>query len=298
VAGPHWHILGAGAMGCLYAHALARSGCQATLVMRRGTPHKSLPVVVEHQGRCSTQQLRVITPDDQEMISHLLVTTKAYDVCTAVAGIEHLLSQDTVVLLLVNGMGLAEELGAAWPQLELFCGTSTAGAYSIAPQHIQHAGRGATRIGREGQQQSADWFGQWVAACQPCIWDTHINIALWSKLAVNCIINPLTAMYGCVNGELAKRRELAVEVATLCNEVALVSRAAGYADVAATLQQTVAEVIAGTAGNRSSMLQDVECGRRTEIDYITGYLLQVAERHGIDAPYSRALLESIKTRVH
>ena len=285
-------------MGCLYAHALQRSGCQTTLVMRRGVQQKSLPLVVERGGTRSAQQVRVITPDDPEVISHLLVTTKAYDVCAAVAGIAHLLPQYSVVLLLVNGMGLAEQLGEDWPQLDIFCGTSTEGAYTIAPQHIHHAGRGTTRIGREGQQQPASWFEQWAAAIKPCTWDMHIKAALWSKLAVNCIINPLTAIHGCANGALAQRRELAAEVAALCDEVALISRAAGYAEVAATLQQNVTDVITGTAGNRSSMLQDVERGRRTEIDYITGYLLQVAEQHGIDAPHNRALLESVKKRVH
>ena len=285
-------------MGCLYAHALQRSGCQTTLVMRRGVQQKSLPLVVERSGTRSEQQVRVITPDDPEVISHLLVTTKAYDVCAAVAGIAHLLPQDSVVLLLVNGMGLAEQLSKDWPQLDIFCGTSTEGAYTIAPQHIQHAGRGTTRIGREGQQQPASWFEQWAAAIKPCIWDMDIKAALWSKLAVNCIINPLTAIHVCANGVLAQRRALAAEVAALCDEVALISRAAGYADIAAALQQNVADVITGTAGNRSSMLQDVECGRRTEIDYITGYLLQVAEQHGIDAPHNRALLESIKKRAH
>ncbi len=89
------------------------------------------------------------------MISHLLVTTKAYDVRAAVAGIAHLLAHDGVLLLLVNGMGLAEQLGKDWPQLDIYCGTSTEGAYTLAPQHIRHAGRGETRIGRQGQSTAA-----------------------------------------------------------------------------------------------------------------------------------------------
>jgi 2-dehydropantoate 2-reductase len=282
-------------MGCLYAHALQCSGCQTTLVMRRGVQQKSLPLVVEQGVTRSEQQVRVITPDDPEVISHLLVTTKAYDVRAAVAGIAHLLAQNSVVLLLVNGMGLAEQLSEDWPQLDIFCGTSTEGAYTVSPHRIRHAGHGETRIGRQGQQQPASWFGQWEGAVTTCVWDSNIATALWSKLAVNCIINPLTAVHGCANGALAWRPELAAQVATLCNEIADISRAAGYADVAATLQQNVAAVIAGTAGNRSSMLQDVERGRRTEIDYITGYLLLVADQHGIDAPRNRALLETIKS---
>jgi 2-dehydropantoate 2-reductase len=60
----------------------------------------------------------------------------------------------------------------------------------------------------------------------------------------------------------------------------------------------VARVIAGTADNRSSMLQDVEHGQPTEIDFITGYLLTVATQHGIDAPHNSALLERVKNGAH
>jgi 2-dehydropantoate 2-reductase len=203
-----------------------------------------------------------------------------------------------VVLLLVNGMGLAEPLAVDWPHLDIYCGTSTEGAYTVATQHICHAGRGETRIGRPGQAEPPPWFGQWAGAIEPCLWDQQIVAAQWAKLAVNCVINPLTALRGCVNGALAQRPELAARVATLCEEVASIVNAAGYADIAAALPQQVASVIAGTAGNRSSMLQDMLHGRRTEIDYITGYLLQVADQFGIAAPHNRALLEALQKRVH
>jgi len=282
-------------MGCLYADALQRNGCPTTLVMRPGTSQDSLSLVVEQGNMRSAQQMRIITADDPAIISHLLVTTKAYDVRTAVASIAHLLAPHAVVLLLVNGMGLAEPLHADWPQLDVYCGTSTEGAYCVAPLHVRHAGRGETRIGRQGQQQPPPWFAQWAGAINPCVWDPHIETALWSKMAVNCVINPLTAMHHCQNGELARQPELAREVAVLCEEVARISSAAGFADVAAALPQTVSSVIAGTANNRSSMLQDVEKGQPTEIDYITGYLLQVADQHGIAAPHNRDLMQIIKS---
>ena len=128
------------------------------------------------------------------------------------------------------------------------------------------------------------------------MWDVDIDSALWLKLAVNCVINPLTAVHGCRNGDLARDSALGTQVGMLCDEVSHISRAAGFADIAANLEATVAAVIASTADNLSSMLQDVTRGSQTEIDYITGYLLQVASQHGIDAPHNRALLERIKKR--
>ncbi|MCB1689851.1 MAG: 2-dehydropantoate 2-reductase [Halioglobus sp.] len=293
---PHWHVLGAGAIGSLFAQGLHRSGSATTLIMRRGTQARSLAVVVERDAQRCEDRLPVITPDDSALISHLLVTTKAYDVQSAVAGVAHLLADHCVVVLLVNGMGLSAQLGEAWPNLNIYCGTTTEGAYNIAAQHICHAGRGETRIGREGQSEPPAWFKHWTRATSNCVWDSAINAALWSKLAVNCIINPLTAIHGCRNGELARRSELAAQVDILCDEVTAISRAAGFADIADQLKTTVSAVIAGTADNRSSMLQDVAAGRHTEIDYITGYLLQVAEQHGIQAPHNKSLLERIHNR--
>jgi 2-dehydropantoate 2-reductase len=285
-------------MGCLFADALARSGCKSTLIMRAGTKQKALPVIVERDNVRYEQQLDIVSPDGKERISHLLVTTKAYDVREAVASVAHRVTKDSVVLLMANGMGFAEQVGGDWPHLNIYCGSTTEGAYSIERQHICHAGRGETRIGRAGQKEPPPWFIHWEHAIDGCVWDENIETALWSKLAVNCIINPLTALHGCPNGELAKQSNLAAQVAALCAEVARISRAEGFIEVATALPHTVAGVIAGTADNQSSMLQDVQRGRQTEIDYINGYLLQVAERHGIDAPHNRTLLERIKNRAH
>jgi 2-dehydropantoate 2-reductase len=264
--------------------------------MRRGFQSRSLPLIVERNGARNEQSLRAISPDDQETITHLLVTTKAYDVREAVAGVAHCLTKESVVVLLVNGMGLAEQLDMDQPHLRVYCGTTTAGAYCIAPQHIQHAGRGETVIGRQGEIEPPLWFNQWSRAIDSCLWNANIETALWSKLAVNCVINPLTAIHRCLNGELSQRPNYAAQVGALCDEVASVCRVAGFSNIAATLPVTVDNVIASTAKNRSSMLQDVEGNRETEIDYITGYLLQVAQQYGIDAPLNRKLMEGIKNR--
>lgn len=293
-----WHILGAGAIGCLAAEALHRSGVDTTLVLRDGPRPREVPVVVERDGSRSEFRLPAISPSGPARISHLLVTTKAFAVREAVAGVIHLLREDCVVLLLVNGMGLAEQLHRDWPRLNVYCGTTTEGAYTVATRHVVHAGRGETRIGRAGEAHPPPWFTQWTQAIEHCLWDEHIDRALWSKLAVNCVINPLTALHGCRNGELAQRADLREEVQALCQEVAAICNAAGYTDVAQSLAGTVASVITGTAGNRSSMLQDVQQGRPTEIDFITGYLLQVAAQHGVNAPHNRALLQRIKQHAH
>jgi 2-dehydropantoate 2-reductase len=299
----HWHVLGAGAMGCLFASHLRSADHQVTLVLRQSTAEKALPVRLERDGITHEQLLPVTTALDADPISHLLVTTKAYDVHAAVLGLAHRLDCDSQVLLLVNGMGFADSLRKELPEPDFYFGTTTQGAYRIAAHHIRHAGQGLTRVGAAtntctetacpGTLQPPAWFGQWSKAVQPSIWDADIEQALWLKLAINCAINPLTAVHRCPNGELAQRPELAAEVARLCDEIQRISVVAGFAEITRDLHNTVAGVIANTADNRSSMLQDVLAGRRTEIDYITGQLLRIASAHAIEAPANAALLRRI-----
>jgi len=290
----HWHVLGAGAMGCLFASALHRAGRAITLVLRDGGETGYATLRVEREDATEEVRVPVSAGGDKGPISHLLVTTKAYDVHPAVTSVAHRLDGHSQVLLLVNGMGFAEELQRDFAWLVPYHGTTTEGAYRLAPAHIRHAGRGQTRLGRPGQDDPPGWFEHWSAALDSCVWDRDIAQAQWLKLAINCAINPLTALHDCRNGELAQRPELAREVARLCREIAEISAAAGYPRIAERVQSAVDEVIAGTADNRSSMLQDILQGRRTEIDYITGHLLAVARQHGIAAPCNTALLEDVR----
>jgi 2-dehydropantoate 2-reductase len=230
---------------------------------------------------------------ERDGIDHLLVTTKAYDVAAAVASVAHRLHPHSVVLPLANGLGFAAQVAAAHPQLSLYSGTTTEGAYRIADLHIRHAGHGLTRIGALTGAAAPPWFTQWSNSPLQCQWEPDIAAALWHKLAINCAINPLTALHRCHNGELAANAELRKAVGALCDEIAAVSRAAGHVAMAQHIHTDTAKVIAATASNRSSMLQDVLAGRRTEIDYITGHLTTVAGQLDIAIPNNSALLQKI-----
>lgn len=288
----HWHVLGAGAMGCLFASKLQLAGCPTTILSRRAGAATSASVTIEADGSRTSVELQQSATTDPDPIALLLVTTKAQDVCTAVQSVNHRLDGASQVLLLSNGLGFGNELRAVLPKLNFYSGTTTEGAYRLGDQHIYHAGNGHTRIGHTEISTPPAWFGKWAEAVYPSIWDSEIDQALWLKLAINCAINPLTALHGCRNGELAEP-PLAIHVRALCQEIMAVSAAAGFSAVTKDLPEQVAEVIRSTADNRSSMLQDITAGRDTEIEYITGHLLRVAKLHGIAVKHNADLYKSI-----
>jgi 2-dehydropantoate 2-reductase len=287
-----WHVLGAGSVGSLFAAYLQGAGAGVTLLPRQSADQGKR--IIENGPASGEYRFDRSAPCEDQPIDLLLVTTKAYDVTEALQSIGHRLRGDCAIVLLVNGMGLPSELAAVNLPGKLYFATTTEGAYRESDNRLTHAGTGVTRVGRQGEAPPA-WFGLWQEAINRCHWDTDIESALWLKLAINCAINPLTALHNCYNGELAEAPALRERVSVLCAEIAAVAQAAGYDQLANELEDQVFAVIRGTADNRSSMLQDLRAGRRTEIDYLTGYLVRLAGELDIPVPMNLELLKEIKT---
>lgn len=294
----HWHVLGAGAIGSLFASLLQEAGTPCTLLLREGDPDLAVgttAVTLRRGEQLRSFEFEVSASDDSGPISHLLVCTKAPDIVAAIAGVAHRLMPGSVVLLLANGLGYQQQVRARWPQFDCCSGSTTEGAFREGRRAICHAGHGRTLVGQPGRSTAPDWFKPWLALSSPCEWSPDIDTVLWRKMAINCVINPLTALHRCRNGELAERPELATLVLEVCAEVRAIGIAAGQAHAVSDLQTQVMTVIRDTANNRSSMLQDVLAERETEIDYLTGYLLDQARQHGIEAPRNAALLAAVKS---
>ncbi len=292
---PHWHILGAGAMGGLFGAGLKAAGCRVTLLLREDSPTPVTALTVEDATGRRYHEVESSAPSDCDPIELLLVATKAYDVVPAVESVLHRLVPRTVMLLLANGMGFETALRTRFPHLDIYSGTTTEGAFRLSPGKIRHAGRGSTRLGQPGRATPPNWFTGFARAIPDTRWEPEIEQALWLKLAINCAINPLTAIHRCPNGQLLEDTTLSGKVGEICGEIAQVSAAAGKELPREGLRATVDSVLRGTADNRSSMLQDVLAGRRTEIDFITGYLLQTARRHQVATPCNDALYNEITT---
>jgi 2-dehydropantoate 2-reductase len=118
---------------------------------------------------------------------------------------------------------------------------------------------------------------------------------LWEKLLVNAAINPLTALTGLPNGGLAEDKLLRDLMLAAVAEGAAVAAAEGVALPEDPVRRAV-EVCRRTAQNRSSMLQDLDRGRRTEVDAINGFIVRKAKVYGIPAPVNGALYALVKGR--
>jgi 2-dehydropantoate 2-reductase len=114
--------------------------------------------------------------------------------------------------------------------------------------------------------------------------------SVWRKVATNAAVNPTTALLGCVNSELLADAAAGRIADGLAREVARVATASGVAiaeDDAVKWWRDMAEL---TGANRSSMLQDVEAKRATEIESICGAVFSEGARHGVPAPLNQAMM--------
>lgn len=298
---PDWHILGAGAIGCLYA-AHCASGTSLRLLLSQER-RRSLVRAGENLKVTGIDGQLHIIPDswieaseDEGTIRRLILCTKAHQSRQALADISQRLAPNASVVMLQNGLGIIEEIQAQWPQLELICASTTHGAWRRERNHIVHAGEGETFfdahcsevLQRDIRNQLSNEHFQWQAV-------DDMPTRLWQKLAINCAINALTALLQCRNGELMKH-SIGQQQAAICQEVHAVACATGIALPSPDkLMARVEEVMRATADNRSSMLQDISAGRDTEIDYLNGFVAMRGEALGIDCPQNRQLWQQLKS---
>lgn len=294
-------ILGIGAIGQLLAQQLAAAGLEPWLLPRANTP--SLAEQGEKQvytlelGDQSLQTSFLCLAQDSSKLKQLdllLVTVKAYQVEAALEPLLPKLHPDCRILLLHNGLGPHQSLAAKLNGRPLNLGTTSQGALKLSSNHIRQTGSGLTQIGDLiGAPMPEVMKTVLLNAIPGSQWSDTILEALWQKLAVNAVINPLTAIHRVNNGALAAP-EFEGTICAILDELLQIAKQEGIALTFDALHARVKEVIRLTAANYSSMYQDLKHGRKTEIDYINGYLQQRAEQYGLTLPINSELLAQIK----
>lgn len=287
------HILGAGALGLLWAARLAAVQTPCCLLLRpsrheqwraQGTQLQLTRQGQRHQFTVQTES--VDQPGDP--IDVLIVATKAYAVAQAMESVASRLQPDASIVLLQNGMGSQEKVVSAFPEQRVLYGSVTDGAWVAEPGHVVWAGEGSTVIGDPNGKLPPPWLHQLSQAKIDWQWEPHIHQVLWRKLAINCAINPLTVLHDCLNGEVAAVAPQ--RLSALLGDLQPLLAANGVELSHEELGVLVYGVIERTRANSSSMRQDVKTRRRTEISYILGFACDAARRKALPAPALDALL--------
>lgn len=301
---PRIAIFGTGAMGSLLCARLQATG-EADVVVT-GTWRTALERIAElgitlEQETIDSVSVTAMTRDglveSGAAFDYALVAVKSFQTPAVAEAVRCILASDGLVITFQNGIGNRECLAAEVGTERVVVGASAAAATLVAPGHVRFGGDGGTWLAPAAGMFDDPRVARVVHLLRRARFtvDLHddADAMLWGKVAVNCAINPLTALAGVPNGALLETAARRALVAAVAAEVESVARAQGIHVVDDSSARALV-VARATRGNTSSMLQDVRAGRPTEIEALSGAVARAATRYGVEAPLNRALTAAIR----
>jgi 2-dehydropantoate 2-reductase len=288
-------IAGCGALGSLLAARLLEAGYRVQAFQRPGQQLQALrengiTLDKDRDGATRRYRLHAISDDPAQLAPSRLVIVLVKSYSTAeLEPLGGIMTADGMVLTLQNGLGNAEVLAGLFGPQRAAAGVATYGAFGIAPGIVGWGGDGQITIGPWTGGTDVDWITQLLQSAGLQV--TRVDDprpAIWTKLAINAMLNTVTALTGMRNGEAGSNPPALELMQHLGRETVAAAARAGVPLDYHAIWKLMGENLERTAVNRTSMLQDVTAGRRTEIDVISGGVLRYAINDE-EFPYTRAV---------
>lgn len=294
-------VVGSGAIGSLYGAFLSRFEDTEVILVGRN-PHVSAiqskglkikGILGEHIFKLKAMKYA----SDVDEADLVIVTTKTYDTVTAAKSAKHLTDAGASILLIQNGLGTEELVAKELDTTRVLRATTCMGALRTSPGVVTATGCGLTEIGSRYTENY-----NLVERLSKMLTEVGFNVrtseniegVVWTKTLVNCGINPVGALTGLSNGEVYRNKALRALIVRLVKEAVQVVEALG---IELTTEDPVRYALGtakATGDNINSMLQDLQAGKRTEIDAITGEVIRLAKELGIETPSSEAVYALVK----
>ncbi|MBM4309949.1 MAG: 2-dehydropantoate 2-reductase [Deltaproteobacteria bacterium] len=297
-------IVGAGAMGCLFAALLRRAGLEPLLLEKSPSTVAAIGcggLVLEDLTGTHAVDRIAITGDAAGIgpADYVVFFVKAFDTASAAGFAAACIGPATVVVTLQNGIGNADVLSERFPGSNVLAGITAHGATLLGPGHVRHAGCGETAFGplhpsgRRSAEVLCDVFNASGIAARI---DDDVHALLWGKLCVNIGINALAAILDISNGRILEMDPVRDIMRNAVREAVAVAVAQGLEFDADEQVARVEQVCRATQSNICSMLQDVRAGRMTEIEYINGAVVRAGRSLHCPVPVNAMLADLVRAR--
>jgi 2-dehydropantoate 2-reductase len=293
-------LVGTGALATLFAVRLSEAGHGVHML---GTWKKGLTElqtrgarILDADGNERAYPVHATdNPLDVQNAKYALVLVKSWQTERAARQLKNVLARDGLAVTLQNGIGNRETLIRDLGPDRVSLGITTTGATLLGPGLVRMGGEGILSL----EQNQA------VGPLEAALRSSNFNLQLvddaqslmWGKLVINAAINPLTALLQISNGELLSHPKARKMMGALARETAEVAEAEHVNLPFNNPVDAAEEVARKTAGNYSSMFQDVLRGAVTEIDAINGAVMKRGQKHGIKTPYNKACWTMVRAAV-
>ena len=283
-------VLGAGAIGSIYGALLSEKN-DVTLIGNKAHMDAVNSKGLSISGDINETFYVKVDTEICEIPENTLIilTTKACDSAKAIKRIKKLLKKDTIILVLQNGLGNEEIVKrVAGDKAKILRGVTAMAAEFFEPGRVRFSS-GETII---EQNEVAEEIGEILNECMLTTRVFNdINMEVWNKLVVNCVVNPLSALFHVRNCELVSGSLKTVRHG-IVRECVEVGKAEGIT-FPKDLEKKVDEKISSYT-NFSSMYQDVMKGKKTEIDFLNGKVVELGRKHDIPTPVNETLVCLVK----
>ncbi len=290
-------IVGPGAIGSIIAYLFMESGNSVKIFhysneRTEKLKNKGLTLLLPQSEKVNIRPQVATISNKGEFFDAIVYTTKSYQLETALK-----LTLDkfgaTYYLFLQNGLKHVEIVSRCKENREkIFFGITTLGGFRIDENTVQVASiTGETVVApfKESTPLPDVFDVPWIK------YNPDYRSILWSKALINAAINPLTAILEVRNGALEKPGHWRIVKNTI-QEILKVVHALNIRLTMENPEDYVLDVVRKTSLNKSSMLQDIEKGKKTENDFITGYILEIARKLGIEMPVNEALYNLVRIK--
>lgn len=298
-------VLGAGAVGSYFGARLAQGGVAVTLVARAAHAEAIVRdgLVVNSVERtdivpvAATTDVSAITGADV-----VLVTVKSVDTEATADLIAAHISPGALIVSLQNGVDNAWRLRARVPNAVVPAVVYVSAEMS-GPGVVRHNGGGRIVVGAplvtddrqvEASARLDTAVSNFNRAGVPCLRSLDVRVDLWTKLATNCAYNAISAITGLRYGAFAADPDAREVMTLVTDELVSVAQADGVALSAELAHAAVWKIAEVMPGALSSTAQDLQAGRRTEIDDLNGYVLRRGRALGVPTPVNQALVMLVK----
>lgn len=294
-------IVGAGAIGCLFAGLLKAGGQDVWLLVRSEKQALCLRkngIKISGLADLQVKIDAVSNPDKAGKSDLVIFAVKAYDLKEIASAVKKcLLGKSSFYIGLQNGLGNVEILNRIFSEEKVLPAVTNLGSTLFSPGKCHYAGKGITYLG--GDSAAKQIIGVEIKKIfNNCGIKTEIsndiNSIIWGKLIANAGINAITAICRIKNGEILGNKETHNLMTLLVEESCFVAEKLKIKLPFADGVKYAESVCKKTAQNISSMLQDVQKGKKTEIDFINGAIVKRAQSLGLDAPYNKTVTYLVK----
>lgn len=300
-------VLGAGALGCAMGSCLSEAGHEVWLINRRADHveamnRQGLNVRVNGEDRivpvkaaCNAQEIAAQTGT----VDLIVVLVKSFHTLEAIRSATAIVGPDTVVLSLQNGLGHEDVLAEVVGRDKVLAGKTYAGGVMLGPGQIIRGTEGKdTHIG-ELDGRMTDRVQRIAQAFNAAGLLTHIsdNImgTMWDKLLVNVATGALSGITRLTYGDLYQVPEVKACALAAVREAMDVAKASGIRLSVDDPEQAWTKAAAGLPPEfKASMLQSLEKGSVTEVDYVNGSVVRWGEKCGVPTPVNRTLVACLK----